>query len=125
MAHPLGLPLTLRDPTPSPSSKVAMAVSIQGSSPTTVLPVRDGQGFHPILGEGLFYLYPTGIFCVFSEEGAEAMEACLLLAGIQSTQHCHSRKHILMRNSDWPLLTSQDSLGCDWWTTSCPEDTWW
>lgn len=64
-----------------------MAVSIQESSPTTVLPVRDGQGFHPILGEGLFCLDPRGIFLCFSQEGAEAMEACLLLAGIQSTQH--------------------------------------
>ena len=45
----------------------------------------------------------------FSEEGAENMEACLFLAGIQPTQPHHSGKHILIRSSDWPLLTLQDS----------------
>ena len=48
----------------------------------------------------------------FSEEGAESMEACLFLAGIQPTRPHHSGKHILIRSSDWPLLTSQDSGMC-------------
>lgn len=54
MADPLGLPLLSETPSPDlPRPDLAVAVSIQGSSPTTVLPIRDGQEFHPMLGDGL------------------------------------------------------------------------
>lgn len=58
VAGSLYLHLTLRHPAPWLSWKLALAVSLQGSSSNTGLPVRDRQGFHPILGEGLFYLDP-------------------------------------------------------------------
>ena len=58
VAGSLYLPLTLRHPAPWLSWKLALAVSLQGPSSNTGLPVRDRQGFHPILGEGLFYLDP-------------------------------------------------------------------
>ncbi|XP_019512002.1 PREDICTED: thymidine kinase 2, mitochondrial isoform X3 [Hipposideros armiger] len=42
---------------------------------------------------------------------AEVMEGCLLLAGIQSTQHHHFPNHILIGSSDWPLLTLLAVIG--------------
>lgn len=100
--------------------------SEQGSSSSTVLPIRDSQEFHPALGGRIALFRPKRDFLCFSQESAEAVEACLLLARVQSTQHHHhSCKHMLIRSSHRPILLTSQTLGCEECTRCCPGATWW